>query len=129
VVVVEQADMWDLDGKTPAHLTEYEPLVKSLADHTTAYGRPVLLLNGDSHTYRSDDPLRQGAPCQGDDGVCAYDDWNSHPSYDVPNFHRVTVHGSTVPLEYLRLTMTPGGHTPTTASSFGPFTWTRQQES
>jgi hypothetical protein len=128
VVVVEQADMWDLDGKPSAHLAHYEPLVGSLASHTTAYGRPVLLLNGDSHIYRSDDPLQQGAPCVGDDGVCAYDDWLSHPSYDVANFHRITVHGSTVPLEYLRLTMTPGGHSAPSPTSFGPFSWERQRE-
>jgi hypothetical protein len=128
VVVFEQADMWDLDGKTPAHLTQYEPLVQSLADHTTAFGGPVLLFNGDSHVYRSDNPLQQGSDCIGDNGVCGYDDWNSHPTYDVPDFHRVTVHGSTIPLEYLRLTVTPGGHTPTTATSFGPFTWSRHRE-
>jgi hypothetical protein len=128
VVVVEQADMWDLDGKTAAHLSQYEPFVSSLAQHTTALGRPVLLLNGDSHTYRSDNPLQEGAPCTGDDGVCGYDDWQSHPSYDVPDFHRVTVHGSTVPLEYLRLTVTPGGHAATTATSFGPFSWSRVME-
>lgn len=125
VVVVEQADLWDLDGKTAAHLTNYEPLVSSLADHTTAYGGPVLLLEGDSHVYRSDDPLQQGAPCAGDGGVCSYDDWNSHPHYDVSNFHRVVVHGSTLPLEYLKLTVTPGGHAPVTDTGFGPFTWER----
>src|SRR3954447_20509379 len=27
LVLVEQSDMWDLDGNTPAHLTQYEPLV------------------------------------------------------------------------------------------------------
>jgi hypothetical protein len=70
VVVIEQADMWDLDGKTSAHLTQYEPIVATLAHHTTDFGRPVLLFNGDSHTYRSDNPLRQGAPCVGDDNVC-----------------------------------------------------------
>jgi hypothetical protein len=43
--------------------------------------------------------LQQGAPCTGDENVCACDDWNSHPSYSVPNFHRVVVHGSTFPLE------------------------------
>ncbi len=125
VVVVQQADMWDLDGKTAAHLTNYESLVASLADHTTAFGKPVLLFEGDSHVYRSDDPLQQGAPCTGDAGVCAYDAWNSHPSYDVPNFHRVVVHGSTTPLEYLKLTVTPGGHAPATDTGFGPFTWSR----
>jgi hypothetical protein len=128
VVVIEQADMWDLDGKTPANLTQYEPLVQSLADHTTAFDGPVLLFNGDSHVYRSDDPLEQGSACVGDAGVCGYDDWNSHPSYDVPNFHRVTVHGSTIPLEYLALTVTPRGHAPTTATSFGPFSWSRHME-
>ena len=128
VVVVEQADMWDLDGKPPTHLTQYEPIVASLAQHTADLGKPVLLFNGDSHTYRSDNPLRSGAPCTGDAGVCSSDAWLSHPSYDVANFHRVTVHGSTVPLEYLKLTVTPGGHAPTTDTGFGPFTWSRVME-
>jgi hypothetical protein len=128
VVVIEQADMWDLDGKPSAHLSQYEPIVSSLAARTADFGGPVLLFNGDSHTYRSDDPLVQGAPCTGDDGVCGYDAWNSHPSYDVANFHRVTVHGSTIPLEYLDLTVTPGGHAATSATSFGPFTWSRHVE-
>ena len=128
VVVIQQADMWDLDGKTAAHLVNYEPLVASLAAHTSSFGKPVLLFEGDSHIYRSDNPLRQGAPCTGDEGVCSYDDWNSHPSYDVSNFHRVVVHGSTVPLEYLKLTVTPGGHARTTDTSFGPFTWSRHME-
>jgi hypothetical protein len=129
LVLVQQADMWDLDfpaAPNNLHLTQYEPLVKSLADHTAAFGKPVLALVGDSHIYRSDNPLQQGAPCTGDQGVCAYDDWNSHPYYDVANFHRIVVHGSTVPPEYLRLVMTPGGHQPTTATTFGPFSWSRQ---
>jgi len=32
------------------------------------------------------------------------------------------------PLEYLKLVITPGGHQPTTASSFGPFSWSRHME-
>jgi hypothetical protein len=123
--VVEQADMWDLDGKTSAHLTAYEPIVKSLADDTSAFGKSVLLFEGDSHVYRSDDPLQQASSCAGDAGVCAYDAWLSHPSYDVPNLHRVVVHGSTFPLEYLRLTVTPGARAATTSTSFGPFSWER----
>ncbi|SHL28168.1 hypothetical protein [Actinacidiphila paucisporea] len=128
VVVATQADMWDLDGKPAAHVANYEPVVSSLARHTTAFGKPVLLLVGDSHVYRSDDPLAQGAPCTGDADVCAYDAWNSHPSYDVTNFHRIVVHGSTTPLEWLKLTVTPGAHRLTTATSFGPFTWSRVTE-
>ncbi|KIF01121.1 hypothetical protein PL81_37260 [Streptomyces sp. RSD-27] len=125
VVVSTQADMWDVDGKTAGHVTNYEPIVASLASHTAAFGKPVLLLVGDSHVYRSDDPLRQDAPCTGDAGVCSSNAWNSHPGYDVPNFHRIVVHGSTVPLEWLKLTVTPGAHSPTTDTSFGPFTWAR----
>ncbi len=124
VVVMTQADMWDLDGKPASHLSGYEPMVKSLAEHTSAFGRPVLLLNGDSHVYRSDNPLQRSSVCTGDDVVCAYDAWQSHPSYDVANFHRLTVHGSTVPLEYLRLTAGTKSK-PSTPTSFGPFSWQR----
>ena len=129
VVVVAQADMWDLDGKAPAHLSNYEPIVSSLASHTLSLGKPVLLFTGDSHTYRSDNPLQQAAPCVGDNDVCAYDSWSSHPFYSVPNFHRIVVHGSTFPLEWLKLTITPGGHLPSTATSFGPFSWQRMPQS
>src|SRR5262249_50154239 len=59
VVIVNQADMWDLDGKTTAHLTNYEPIINAVATDTTAFRRPVLMLNGDSHLYRSDNPLSQ----------------------------------------------------------------------
>jgi hypothetical protein len=127
VVVMTQADMWDLDGKDLSHLANYEPIVGSLASHTTAYGKPVLLLNGDSHIYRSDNPLQQASACTGDENVCANDAWNSHPSYDVANFHRIVVHGSTVPLEYLRLTASPNNQSATT-TSFGPFSWQRVTE-
>ena len=102
--------MWDLDGKPASHLANYEPFVASLASHTTAFGHPVLLLNGDSHVYRSDNPLSPTAPCVteaspgGPETLCANESAN-HPGYDVPNFHRITVHGSTFPLEWLKLTI------------------------
>ncbi|RKE17983.1 hypothetical protein [Streptomyces sp. TLI_171] len=128
VVVTTQADMWDLDGKSAAHVANYEPVIAELASRTAAFGKPVLLLMGDSHVYRSDNPLTPGSACTGDEGVCATDAWSSHPNYDVPNFHRIVVHGSTVPLEWLKLTVTPGAKHPTTATSFGPFSWTRITE-
>ena len=128
-MLVQQADMWDLDGKASTHLSQYEPIVNSLAERTEAFGRPVLALEGDSHIYRSDNPLQKGSSCTGDEGVCAYDAWNSHPSYDVSNFHRIVVHGSTMPLEYLKLVVTPGRHQPPTATGFGPFSWSRHMES
>lgn len=114
VLIGAQADMWDPE-KGPAHQSQYEPFVKSIADHTTAFGKPVLMINGDSHVYQSGNPLSPSDAA-----------YFMHPSYDVPNFHRIVVHGSTFPLEWLRLTIDPktaGG--PTTATTFGPFTWER----
>src|SRR5262249_525096 len=94
-------------GTPPAHLTNYEPIIGTIAALTTAFARPVLLFNGDSHLYRSDNPLSPTAPCAGETdpatgmSVCAHDPnntaWSEHPSYNVPNFHQIVVHGSTLP--------------------------------
>ncbi len=132
VVLAVQADMWDLDGNTAAHLTGYEPIIAAIASNTTAFQKPVLMFNGDSHGYRSDNPLVQGAPCLTESttvgvptAACAADDWANHPSYNVPNFHRVVVHGSTTALEYLRLTIDTEKKRAPSDTSFGPFSWTR----
>jgi hypothetical protein len=44
----------------------------------------------------------------------------THPGYTVPDFHRITVHGSTFPLEWLKLTISPRQD-----GTFGPFSWQR----
>jgi hypothetical protein len=133
VVIMLQADMWDLDGKDASHLSQYEPLIAEMAARASTFGKPVLLINGDSHVYRSDNPLKQGQPCVIDPGSgeqavpCSDDDWNQHPSYDVSNFHRIVVHGSTFPLEWLKMTIDPGKNSGgDTDGAFGPFTWARQ---
>lgn len=43
----------------------------------------------------------------------------------MPNFHRVVVHGSTMPLEYLRLTIDRMTNAPHGTEAYGPFSWTR----
>jgi len=129
VVVLEQADMWDVDGKTADHLTNYEPFVAAIAAGTRAFGKPVLLFNGDSHKYRSDNPFSSSAPCVTESStgeVPCTENLGLHPGYDVKNFHRVVVHGSTSPLEWLKLTIGADHHQPTTANAFGPFHWTRK---
>jgi hypothetical protein len=113
VVIQLQADMWDAE-KGAAHQTAYEPYVSSIASHTLAFGKPVLLLNGDSHVYLSDNPLSASDPLN-----------FMHPGYDVPNFHRIVVHGSTFPLEFLKLTVDPRVNAPQGPGAFGPFSWTR----
>ena len=113
VLIELQADMWDAE-KGAAHQAAYEPYVQSIASHTTAFAKPVLLVNGDSHIYLSDNPLAAGAPL-------AF----MHPGYDVPNFHRIVVHGSTIPLEWLKMSVDPGQNVAGSADAFGPFSWQR----
>jgi hypothetical protein len=115
VVIDTQADMWDSE-KGAAHQALYEPIVQSVATHTTAFAKPVLMFNGDSHVYKSDSPLSASDPLN-----------FMHPGYDVPNFHRIVVHGSTLPLEYLRFTVDPSQNAPLSDTVFGPFSWARVQ--
>ena len=112
----------------------------AIASLTLQFRRPVLMFNGDSHLYRSDNPMSQNAPCTGETdpatgaNVCDHDPngsaWYSHQDLDlsVPNFHRVVVHGSTFPLEWLKLTVDPNANYPTTATTFGPFSWQRMAQ-
>jgi Calcineurin-like phosphoesterase len=111
VVIGTQADMWD----PTATLDQYEPFVHRIASLSTSFGRSVLLINGDSHVYLSDNPLSPSDPLS-----------SLHPGYDVPNFHRIVVHGSTFPLEWLKLTLDPKANG-SGANAFGPFSWQREQ--
>jgi hypothetical protein len=111
VIIEAQADMWDPE-KGAAHQTGYEPFVSTVAQLTLAFGGPVLMLNGDSHVYQSGNPL--GDPQN-----------PIHPGYTVPNFHRIVVHGSTFPLEWLKITIDPKANAPHSADAFGPFAWQR----
>lgn len=140
VVIQVQADMWDLDGNVPGHVSQYKQFIDKIASSTAAFGKPVLLFNGDSHAYRSDNPLVQGAPCVIETGsgvetaVCTdsimpaknpADPYMTQPhGYKVPNFHRVVVHGSALPFEWLKLTIDPGANA-NSANAFGPFSWQR----
>jgi hypothetical protein len=113
VVITAQADMWDPE-KGAAHQALFEPFVANIAAHTSAFGKPVLMFNGDSHVYQSHNPLSAA-------DSLAY----MHPGYDVPNFHRIVVHGSTLPVEYLRFTIMPGANAANGPDAFGPFSWNR----
>ena len=82
VVLGMQADMWD---GTAANQTAFAAIKAVLADRAARFGKPVLLLEGDSHLLKIDTPPGQPA-----------------------NLTRVVVEGSTnVPHEWLRLTVDP----------------------
>jgi hypothetical protein len=100
VVIAVQADMWDPEAAAPGGdgLTSYTPFVQQLANFSLRFGRPVLLLNGDSHVYGADHPLANPSSTTG----------LIHHTQPVPNLTRITVQGSTnKPAEWLRLTIDP----------------------
>jgi hypothetical protein len=99
ILIGTQADMWDPAQVPPGGdgLDQYNAVVDRIAKLSKSFAKPVLLLNGDSHVFESDNPLSSGDPL-----------YSIHPvGYDVPNFHRITVHGKTLPLEWLKLTIDP----------------------
>ena len=106
VVIGIQADMWD-PAAGAAELTGYDRIIQRLAALALQFGKPVLLLNGDSHDFKVDNPLASGDPAHG-------------VTTPVPNLTRITVQGGSAhfPLEYLRLTIDP-------RQSRAPFSWQR----
>jgi PKD repeat protein len=110
VLIGLQADMWD-----PAQfvaggdgLNGYDAFVQQLASLVAAYGKPVLLVNGDSHLYGSDQPLADPSSATG----------VMHPvSFPVTNLTRITVDGSTNFHDWVKLVVDPA--TPAV------FSWTR----
>ena len=105
VVIFVQADMWDPAAVVPGGdgLSAYQPFVQELANLTQHFGRPVLLLNGDSHLYMTDHPLADPTSATG----------VIHHTQAVPNLTRITVQGSTnAPAEWLRLTIDTHSATP-----------------
>jgi hypothetical protein len=98
VVIALQADMWDPAALAPGGdgLSAYTPFVRQLAYLSLQFGRPVLLLNGDSHVFQADRPLADPSSATG----------LIHATPAVPNLTRITVQGSTnKPAEWLRLTI------------------------
>jgi hypothetical protein len=134
VVLMVQADMWDLDGTPQAnlHIANYRQYIDTIAMHTEHFGKPVLLINGDSHGYRSDNPLVKGSTCVAESGAtevaCVDDAYANQPfGYNVRNFHRIVVHGSTAPMEWLKLQVKTGeSERRSGPNTFGPFSWQRK---
>jgi hypothetical protein len=97
VVIAAQADMWDPEAGDPggAGLDQYDSIVNTIAKLTREFNGQVLMLNGDSHVFQSGNPLSSTSPL-----------FKYHPQKTgVPNFTRIVVHGSTLPLEWLKLTI------------------------
>jgi hypothetical protein len=102
VVLMMQADMWDALAMTNG----FNPIIQKIASLTLAFGKPVLLMQGDSHLFKVDNPLAAGDAAHG-------------VTTPVPNLTRIVVQGSntTTLTEWLRLSVNP--------TATPPFSWTR----
>ena len=149
VIVLTQADMWDYDGHPlgKLHLTEFKPILDTLTRLSAAFAKPVLLINGDSHVYRHDNPLAGNQPCYTEslekDGMveaCTASNQSKHsypnldpfdnnpqaPMTTVMNLRRIVVHGERLPLEYLKIDVDYSRTARGVGEDFfGPFSWTR----
>jgi hypothetical protein len=98
VALALQADMWDATTPLTA-FTGYQAIVQSIATHSRAFRKPVLMLNGDSHLFGVGNPLA--------DPTTPFNQLYGITS-PVPNFTRVTVQGSTnLPSSWVKLTIDP----------------------
>jgi hypothetical protein len=94
VVLMFQADMWDATSA----LSGFNGVVQQMGNLAAAFGKPVLILEGDSHLFRVDQPFTSASPL-----------FTLHPSTPIaPNVTRIVVEGSAAGrTEYLRLTVDP----------------------
>lgn len=138
VVLMMQADMWSSEAKAAdPRLSEYKQYIDIIADRTTRFGKPVLLINGDTHLFQSDNPLLKGAPCVKEAALssgtaitatdCDFEPYDKQTgTYAVKNFHRVVVHGQNQPMEWTKLTFDPSKNAPNGRYAYGPFSWERK---
>ena len=106
VVLIFQADMWDTTEPT---LAGYDALVAQIGRLAAAFGKPVLLLEGDSHVFTVDNPYSAASPLH-----------SVHAETPVAeNVTRIVVEGSDKGrTEYLRVTVNP-------RPKAVPFAWER----
>jgi hypothetical protein len=83
-----QADTW-----TGGADDGFSEILQSIAEHALSFGKPVLVVQGDTHVYRTDKPLLTGDTAHGID-------------FAVPNLTRLVVQGETTN-EWLKLHIDP----------------------
>jgi hypothetical protein len=104
VVIAMQANLWVKRLFSDEDVSGFDALVRRIATRARSFRGDVLLLQGDTHKYLVDRPLRTGSP---ENGV----------STAAPNVTRIVVEGETA-AEWLRLRVSPGAKK--------LFSWTRR---
>jgi hypothetical protein len=105
VVIAMQANMWVKRLEASADVSGFDALVRRIATRARQFRGEVLVLQGDTHEYLTDRPLKAGSP---EHGVTTR----------APNVRRVVVQGETSS-EWLRLRVSPGAKK--------LFSWTRRR--
>ena len=54
--------MWDTEAAADDGLAGFDPLIRRIGTLARSFGRPVLILQGDSHVYRVDHPFTRTDP-------------------------------------------------------------------
>jgi hypothetical protein len=62
VMIVTQADMWDPAAAASGGLVHYADTKNALARLSIHFAKPVVLVNGDSHSFEITKPLNDAAP-------------------------------------------------------------------
>jgi len=89
VMIIQQANMWPeftpFPGGKPKEPSGYTELREALETEVIAFGKPVVLVHGDSHYFRIDKPLpaRRGGP--------AIENFTRVETFGAPNHHWVQV--------------------------------------
>lgn len=83
VVLITQADMF-IANQGSTYRSGFQKIVQTIAAESLAFAKPVFLINGDTHTYRSDKPLTLSS-------------WRSYygVASSVANLSRITIKGGT----------------------------------
>lgn len=98
MVILTHADMFGPGHPNPTPTTHkgFQDTVAEIAALSRDFGKPVYLVNGDSHEYNADLPLAHGSRW--------LDVYGQEP---VPNLHRITVDGDNKATNYLKITVNP----------------------
>lgn len=100
VVILMQADMFHPAGPSSlpsVYKTAFQVVVQELAAQSASFGLPVLLVNGDTHSYVKDQPLTTST-------------WLTYYGIAAPvgNLTRVTVKGGSTASEWLKISVVDG---------------------
>lgn len=96
VVIVMQADMFDgyLANDSAAARAAFGGVLGAIAEGARSTGKPVYILNGDSHSFKDEHPLAAGSPWLEVYGLAA-----------APNVRQITVEGAANSHEFTLVTV------------------------